>query len=165
MKKLLYIIVLSLLLLSGCEKKTAETAPASLFEMTGDTTAAGIKPGDGREDFIKAYKDYTIQVAYSDLESNYLVMSINDIPYKDPIFTMIANFFINGEPVSETELCEKNSVTPSNLHSLLSSASYLREHEVIYRYLLFRWRDGVITGIESDELNYNETFETPYAKA
>ena len=35
MKKLLYIILFSLLLLSGCEKKPADIAPASLFEMEG----------------------------------------------------------------------------------------------------------------------------------
>lgn len=162
MKKLLYIIFFSLLLLSGCEKKTAEIAPAALFVMAGNTTAAGVQPGDDADAFIKAYKDYTIQVAYSDLDSNYLVMSIEDIPYEDPISTMIANFFINGTPVSEEDLCEENDIEPSGLHELLSSAAYLRSHEVIYRYLRFRWEDGVITEIESEELNYNETFEVPY---
>ena len=56
MKRLLYIILFSLLLLSGCEKKTAGYAPASLFQMNGETTAAGIAPGDGKEAFIKAYR-------------------------------------------------------------------------------------------------------------
>ncbi len=165
MKKLLYIILFSLLLLSGCEKKPADIAPASLFEMEGNTTSAGISPGDGRDAFIKAYRGYTIQVAYSELESNYLEMSIKDIPYDDPISAMIANFFVNGKPVSEEELCRENNVKPAKLYDLLSSSSYLRSHEVVYRYLRFQWEDGVIAGIESDELNYNETFETPYAKA
>ena len=74
---------------------------------------------------------------------------------------MIANFFVNGKPVSEETLCEDNNVPPSGLHSLLSSPDYLRKHEVIYRYLRFSWENGTIDKIESEELNYNETFETP----
>ena len=88
-------------------------------------------------------------------------MSIKEIPYQDSISTMIANFFVNGKPVSEETLCEDNNVPPSGLHSLLSSPDYLRKHEVIYRYLRFSWENGAIDEIESEELNYNETFETP----
>ncbi|MDY3729648.1 MAG: hypothetical protein SO005_04450, partial [Candidatus Choladocola sp.] len=91
-------------------------------------------------------------------------MSIRKIPYEDSISTMIANFFINGKPVSEEELCEQNKIEPEQLHSLLSSSEYLRSHEVIYRYLRFKWEDGAIQKIESEELNYNETFETPYVE-
>ena len=47
MKRLLYMILFSLLLLTGCEKQTADYAPAALFQMNGETTAAGIAPGDG----------------------------------------------------------------------------------------------------------------------
>ena len=161
MKRLLYMILFSLLLLTGCEKQTADYAPAALFQMNGETTAAGIAPGDGKDAFIKAYQDYTIQVAYSDPESQYLVMSIKEIPYQDSISTMIANFFINGKPVSEETLCEDNKIPPSDLHTLLSSPEYLRKHEVIYRYLRFSWENGTIDKIESEELNYNETIETP----
>jgi hypothetical protein len=161
MKKLLYIFLFSLLFLSGCEKKPAEIASADVFELTGDTTSLGISPGDGSDAFISAYKDYTIQVAYSDLVSNYLVMSIEDIPYEESISTMIANFFIDGVPTSEATLCKENKITSDQLHTLLSSPSYLRQHEVIYRYLRFIWKDGTIEHIESDSLDYNETFETP----
>lgn len=161
MKKLLYLLSFCLLFLSGCEKKSADIAPAGLFEMDGEATSEGVRPGDGQEEFIRAYKGYTIQVAYSNLDSNYLVMSIDNIPYEDEISTMIANFFIDGKPVSEETLCTENDVEPSQLHSLLSSSAYLREHEVLYRYLRFSWEEGVIADIESDALNYNETFETP----
>lgn len=164
MKKLLYMSLFCLLFLSGCEKKSADIAPASLFEMEGEATSEGIRPGDGKKEFIKAYKGYTIQVAYSNLDSNYLIMSIDDIPYEDEISTMIANFFIDGKPVSEKTLCTENSVEPSQLHGLLSSSSYLREHEVLYRYLRFVWEEGVIASIDSDALDYNETFETPCIK-
>ena len=46
----------------------------------------------------------------------------------------------------------------------MSSHEYLRSHDVIYRYLVFDWEDGVITDIASEELNYNETYETPRAE-
>lgn len=159
--KRLYIVVLLLLLLTGCEKKPAATAPEELFHVVGGVTADGIRAGDGPAQFISAYKDYLIQVAYNELESDYVVMDIDKIPYKENISTIIANFFVDGEPVSEEELCEENNVKPTQLYSLLSSHDYLREHNVVYRYLRFSWKDGLIAAIQSDELDYNETYETP----
>ena len=161
MKKLLYIAVFIALVLTGCEKKTAEVAPESLFQMENGVTDAGVKCGDGPEEFRKAYTSYTIQVAYNNLESNYLVMSIDEIPYDEEISTIIANFFINGKPISEASLCRDNKIQSSELYDLLSSSEYLRTHEVIYRYLIFQWQNGRIADISSEELNYNETFETP----
>ena len=70
------------------EKKPADTAPEELFEVTAGVTAAGIKAGDGPEEFIGAYRDYTVQVAYNSLESSYLIMDIDRIPYQDDISSM-----------------------------------------------------------------------------
>lgn len=164
MKKLLYLILFATLLLSGCKKKTPGIAPASLFQVTDGVTADGVSVGDGRKAFIKAYRDYTIQVAYREASSNYVVMSINRIPYKDPVSTMIANFFVDGKPVSFDTLCAENNIKEAELYTLMSSHEYLRSHDVIYRYLVFDWEDGVITDIASEELNYNETYETPRAE-
>ena len=161
MKKLLYIVLFTALLLSGCEKKSAEFAPASLFEMNGSETAAGLKTGDGPKAFKAAYGGYTIQVAFAEQPSNYRVMSASKIPYDENISTIIANFFIDEEPVSEDWLCKENGIDISGLHELLSSPDYLQQHDVVYRYLNFHWEEGVITDIDSEELNYNETFETP----
>ena len=164
MKKLLYLALFPLLLLSGCEKKPAETAPASLFVMEGDATAAGVRPGDGPEEFQKAYSGYTLQVAWNDVDSNYIVMSPEDIPSQEDISTLIATLFIDGNPATERQVCEEHSVSSNDLHTLLSSAKFLRAHEVIYRYLDFDWKDGQIAHIASEELNYNETFEVPCQK-
>lgn len=163
MKKPCYIFIFAfcILLLSGCGKKTRDAAPIELFQITDGVTAAGIQKGDEPQKFINAYKDYTIQVAFNNLESSYLIMSIDDIPYEKDISAIIASFFIDGTPISEETLCEDNNVKPTQLHDLLSSPPYLRDHEVIYRYLRFIWNDGKINRIESDELNYNETYETP----
>lgn len=161
MKKLLYVIMFSILFLSGCEKKTLDTAPAELFLMEGGETAAGVSVGDGPEEFIDAYSDYTIQVAYSDQTSGYLVMSIKEIPYGERISAIIATLFVDGAPVSEEDICEENQIEPEELPDLISSSSYLRKHDVVYRFLDFRWEDGIIADISSSELNYNETYEVP----
>ncbi len=161
MKRLCLIFSFFLLFLAGCGKKTVATAPKELFQVTDGVTADGVRPGDEAKQFIDAYKDYTIQVAYNNLESSYVVMDIDKIPYKEDISTMIANFFVDGESVSEEELCEENNVQPTQLYALLSSPEYLRSHNVVYRYLRFRWADGRVASVQSDELNYNETYETP----
>lgn len=161
MKKLLYIAVLAILFLSGCEKKAADTAPASLFEMEDGSTAAGIRAGDDSEKFIRAYQGYTTQVAYNNSYSDYQIMPIKKIPYEEDISVIIANFFIDGEPVSEEDLCLENEWESEELYSHLSAPDYLRLHDVVYRYLRFVWENGKIAYITSEELNYNETFETP----
>lgn len=161
MKKSLYILLFLSIFLSGCEKKTAQFAPASLFLLQDQVTAAGITVGDSPKAFQKAYGDYTIQVAFRDQPSNYRIMDIDNIPYKESISTLIANFFIDDEPISVEALCSENKVSPAELPTLLSSPDYLRRHDVVYRYLDFQWKDGVIASIHSEELNYNETYETP----
>lgn len=162
MKKLLFLILSSLIFLSGCQKNQIKIAPAALFVMDGETTNDGISPGDSKEAFIDAYSAYEVQAAYSDHPSGYLVMSINEIPYEKRISTLIATLFIDGEPISEGDFCRENDIELSELPELISSRSYLHRHDVIYRYLDFQWEDGVITDIYSGELNYNETFEAPH---
>ncbi|MCD8022188.1 MAG: hypothetical protein LUF30_04190, partial [Lachnospiraceae bacterium] len=65
--------------------------------------------------------------------------------------------------MSEEYICEEHELDDSELYELLSSPTYLRAHDVIYRYLRFTWEDSVITDIDSGEFNYNETFEVPKA--
>lgn len=133
-----------------------------MFDMDGGTTNDGVSVGDSKKAFIDAYSSYEIQVAYSGQPSGYLVMSIDEIPYEKRISTLIATLFIDGAPISEDEFCLENDIELSELPELISSRSYLRSHDVIYRYLDFRWEDGVIADIYSGELNYNETFEAPH---
>ena len=118
MKKLLYMILIPVLFLSGCAKNTLQTPSADLFVMDGDITAAGISAGDGPEEFIDAYRDYPIQVAYQDQSSGYLTMSIEDIPYEDQISSIIAGLFIDGESVTEEAVCAENEIESSELPEL-----------------------------------------------
>ncbi|MCD8012750.1 MAG: hypothetical protein LUG99_06180 [Lachnospiraceae bacterium] len=165
MKKLWFFLLISVLLLSGCGKKEQLVASAELFEVTDGTTSDGVAVGDGKSEFVKAYSNYVIQAAYTDVESSYMVMSINEIPYDESISTLIANFFIDNVPMSEEDICEENDIEDTELYSLLSSSDYLREHEVIYRYLRFLWENSVITDIDTGEFNYNETYEVPKAES
>lgn len=161
MKKLLYIALFSLLLLTGCEKKSPKTPPADLFLLYENTTADGVRPGDTPEKFIEIYGSYPIQVAFNHTASSYVSMSAKKIPFHEDISTLIACFFIDGEPLSETMICEIYDISPSQMHEVISSSDFLRSHEVEYRYLRFKWANGRITDIVSSDLNYNETYEIP----
>lgn len=161
MKKTLIFMLTLTILLVGCGKAEQTVAPAEVFEVSNGVTHDGVEVGDGKAEFIKAYSNYVIQAAYTDVDSSYLVMSINEIPYDENISTLIANFFIDEEPMSEEDICEENEIEDSELYDLLSSPTYLRAHDVIYRYLRFTWEDSQITDIDSGEFNYNETFEVP----
>lgn len=161
MKKLLFSIVFALFFLTGCEKITTVPAPSSLFVLTDGATADGIQAGDGSKEFKAAYQDYEILVSLSPSEIPSQVMPIQRIPFDREITTMIANFFINGTPMTPEDICQEEGIEADQLLGLLSSDEYLRKHEVLYRYLIFYWKDGVITHIASEELNYNETYETP----
>lgn len=165
MKKLLYLALLSLLFLSGCEKNTLRTPPPGLFAVEGNAAASGVGEGDGPEAFIEAYREYPVQVAYREQSSGYLTMSIEDIPYEDQISTIITGLFIDGEAVTEEEVSKENNIETSELPELLASPSYLRNHEVIYRLLDFHWEDSVIIDVSLVDLNYNETFDTPRVPA
>lgn len=161
MKKLLYIPLLIALLLTGCDKNSIKIPPADLFLLSGNTTSAGVRPGDTPDIFTEAYGDYSIQVAYNHAASNYITMSVRKIPFDEDISTLIASFFIDNEPVSESMICDTYDVAPQKIHELISSSAFLRNHDVVYRYLRFIWEDGVIANIISSEINYNETYEIP----
>lgn len=161
MKKLLFSAVFALFFLTGCEKITTAPAPLSLFTLTGETTADGVRVGDGSKEFKAAYQDYEILVSLSPSEIPDEVMSMRRIPFDRKITTMIANFFIDGTPMTPEDICQEEGIDSDQLLDRLSSEEYLRKHEVLYCYLIFYWEGGVITHIASEELNYNETYETP----
>ncbi len=162
MKKLPLIMLFFTLFLTGCEKNTVQTATAEIFTVTDGVTHDGVGVGDDKSAFTKAYGDYVIQVAYNDTDySNYTVMSMRKIPFEREISTLITGLFVDGDPVSEEELCEENQIEEEDLADLLISPAYLEAHDVIYRYLRFTWEEGIITDIDSTELNFNEAYDVP----
>ncbi len=161
MKRLLFSAAFFCLVLTGCADEETAPAPKKLFQLTDGVTAAGVQAGDGEKEFREAYTGYEILVSSSGEDIPQEVMPIRRIPYNKKIATMIANFFIDSQPMSPEDICEKEQIDSGDLFDLLSSEEYLRSHEVIYRYLVFYWEDGVIQRIASEELNYNETYEVP----
>ncbi len=151
----------SLLLLTGCEKKSAILPSADFFLMQETMTADGVRPGDTSEKFTEIYGEYSVQVAFNHTASSYVSMSVRKIPFHEDISTMIGCFFIDGKPFSESMICEIYDTKLSEMHEHISSSEFLRSHEVEYRYLRFKWADGIITDIISSDLNYNETYEIP----
>ena len=160
-KQLLFMAFLSCLILAGCTDREVSPAPQKLFQLTDGVTAAGVQAGDGEKEFRKAYAGYEILVSSSGEDIPQETMPIGRIPYDRDIVTMIANFFIDGQPKSPQNICEEEQIPSEDLFDLLSSEEYLRSHEVIYRYLIFYWKDSRIQRIASEELNYNETYEVP----
>ena len=122
---------------------------------------AGVCPGDGPEEFKAAYRDYTLQVAWNDAESNFMVMSPDQIPYDEEISTMIATLSLTPKPVDPEAFCKEQNIPFRSDPRRAQLPDFLRKHDVIYRYLVFEWSDSEIVDIYSEELNYNETFETP----
>ena len=160
-KHLLFMVFFSGLILTGCADREAAPAPQKLFQLTDGVTADGIQAGDGEKEFREAYTGYEILVSSSGEDIPQEAMPIGRIPYDRNIATMIANFFIDGQPKSPQNICEEEQIPPEDLFDLLSSEDYLRSHEVIYRYLIFYWKNSRIQRIASEELNYNETYEVP----
>ena len=160
-KRLLLAGAFFCLTVTGCADEETAPAPQELFQLTEGVTADGVQAGDGEKEFREAYAGREILVSSSGEDIPQEVMPIRKIPYNNHIATMIANFFIDGRPMSPQDICEEEQIDSGDLFDLLSSEEYLRSHEVIYRYLIFYWEDGVIRRIASEELNYNETYEVP----
>ena len=160
-KHLLFVAAFCCLVFTGCADEETVPAPQKLFQLTDGVTSAGVQAGDGEKEFREAYTGYEILVSSSGKDIPQEVMPIRRIPYNKNIATMIANFFIDNQPMSPQDICEKEQIDSEDLFDLLSSEEYLRSHEVIYRYLVFYWKNGTIQKITSEELNYNETYEVP----
>ena len=59
-------------------------------------------------------------------------------------------------PTTLDTICKENEIAKSDVMSLFSSTDYLSQHTVIYYYLAFTWKDGIITAIDSKSMDYNE---------
>lgn len=150
------------------------------------STARGVSIGDGAESFISAYGDYMILCDVQDTsmentsddvsnastedtsddvsnaspedtpETKYQLLSADEVPYDTVLITILPTFFIDDLPLDTDQFCEDNEIEKKDLLSYLTQESYLADHRVIYRYLVFTWEDGVITDIRSESMDYNQ---------
>lgn len=158
MKKLMITLsaALSLMLsVTACGKETPLLRAADYeLNLENNTTSKGIGIGDTPEAFIEAYGSYVIETSVS--YGPYQPLDAEEIPFEEPVKTILPTFFIDGLPVTIEQICTENEIERTDLLVLLSSEEYLQNHTVMYHYMVFNWENGVITDIRSEFMDYNE---------
>ena len=89
-------------------------------------------------------------------QTDYQFLPVEEIPFDTAASIILPTFFIDGLPVDMDQFCEDNEIEKADILSYLTDASYLAKHKVIYRYLVFTWKSGVITDIRSESMDYNQ---------
>ncbi|MCM1038018.1 MAG: hypothetical protein NC434_01760 [Ruminococcus sp.] len=155
MKRSFIILLLSALMMTGCGKETLLLTEADYaLNLQSNTTSKGIGIGDTPEAFLEAYSGYNIETTKNG--GSYQALPDDEIPFEEPIKTILPTFFINGVPATIEQICEENGIQRLELLPLLSSEEYLQDHTVTYHYIVFSWENGVITDIRSEYMDYNE---------
>ncbi len=155
MKKSFIILLLSVIMLTGCGKEALLLTEADYeLNLESNTTSKGIGIGATPEAFLEAYGDYNIETTIDG--GPYQAIPNDEIPFTDSIKTILPTFFIDGLPMTIRQICEANDIERIELLPLLSSAEYLQDHTVAYHYIIFSWENGVITNIHSEYMDYNE---------
>lgn len=158
MKKLITLLA-ALGLALGTLTACGESAPllsATDYELDPETgaTSRGISVGDNAESFLAAYGEYKIFTAVDGGE--YQVFAAQDIPFDSELTLLLPTFFIDGMPTDLDLFCKENEIGKSDLTALFSSDEYLKNHTVVYYYLLFTWENGAVTDIRCEYMDYNE---------
>lgn len=148
-------ILLLAIFLTACSKEQPLLDKAD-YELNteNNTTIKGIGIGDTAEDFLASYGEYDIEISING--GNYQSMAAEEIPFDEPMQTILPTFIIDDVPVTLSQICEENEIERSDLLTLLSSDEYLNEHQVSYYYLIFDWKSGAITDIRSDYIDFNK---------
>ncbi len=162
-------------LLCACGKETPLlTIEDYKLDTESGSTSQGVGIGDDAEAFLAAYQDYMMFSAVTEdagqtdtgAEENadtdasaaaaYQFLPVDEIPFDTVTSIILPTFFIDGLPVDVDQFCEDNALEKADILSYLTDASYLANHKVIYRYLIFTWEAGVITDIRSESMDYNQ---------
>lgn len=159
MKKIFSLLILTLtcmLLLCACSEEQQPLLLSSAdYDLDAETaqTIRGVKIGDNSESFLAAYRDYDILSSIAG--GDYLSLPVEDIPFDASLNTILPSFFVDGAAIDIGSFCEDNGIERADLLSFLTDENYLNAHTVVYQYLVFTWKDGVITDIRSEAMDYN----------
>lgn len=140
-------ITLCIGMLVGCGEVTLPTAEALTVDENG-TTSLGIGVGSSYEDFIREYGGMRVQILNDDGSLDPIELpelKEGEEVVASDMTLMVAGFFINGESVATEDIAEVD----------LQSKDYLKENNVIYRYITFKIIDNKISEIGGDFLDYN----------
>lgn len=160
MKKILLInIIFSLFLFcfTGCSGSDPELTNDDYILSNENITSKGITIGSSSSDFIKAYDGCIVNVLYAG-ENNNVAKTINikNIDYTKQSHIALPMFFIDDKPINVKDFNEKYKVNNDINSWLDDNNSFLQEHTLIYKCLIFTFEDGNITNIQLSEKNYNE---------
>lgn len=125
--------------------------------VTETASATGSSPEEDPDAETDSSADHeTDQVSDTSAETAYQFLSMDEISFDTVQSIILPTFFIDGQPLDMELFCEENEIEQSHLLAFLTDESYLANHRVVYRYLIFTWEDGVITDIRSESMDYNQ---------
>ncbi len=157
-KKLIPTLVLIFLLsclLCACGEETPLLTPTD-YDLDAETaqTVRGVKIGDDAEAFLAAYQDFDILSSING--GDYRFIPAEEIPFDTSLTTILPSFFIDGAAIDIDAFCEDGGIEKDGLLAFLTEEAYLTHHTVVYQYLVFEWKDGVIQDIRSESMDYNK---------
>lgn len=152
---LAFLCLASYLLCACGEETPLLTIEDYTLNAENGSTSRGVKIGDDAGAFQAAYQDYMIFSAVTG-DTDYHFVPVDEISFDTVETTILPTFFIDGLPIDMEQFCKENEIEQPNLLAFLTNESYLANHRVVYRYLAFRWEDGVITDIRSESMDYNQ---------
>ncbi|MCI9065101.1 MAG: hypothetical protein K1W20_02135 [Lachnospiraceae bacterium] len=126
------------------------------YDLDAETaqTIRGVKIGDGADVFLAAYQDYDILSCING--SDYHFLPAEEIPFDAKLTTILPSFFIDNTAIDVDSFCEENGIEKDGILGFLTNEEYLAHHTVVYQYLVFDWKDGVIQDIRSESMDYNK---------
>ena len=157
-KKIISILGLTLILslsVCACGEEAKPLLSATDYDLNAETaeTIRGVKIGDDSETFLAAYRDYDILSSING--GDYRFLPVEEIPFTSQLTTILPSFFVDGSAIDLDSFCEENGIEKEALLSFLTDETYLEAHTVLYQYLVFTWKNGKITEIRSESMDYN----------
>ena len=86
----------------------------------------------------------------------YHFLPAEEIPFDAKLTTILPSFFIDNTAIDVDSFCEENGIEKDGILGFLTNEEYLAHHTVVYQYLVFDWKDGVIQDIRSESMDYNK---------
>lgn len=148
------IFLLSCLVCACGEEKPLLTSTDYDLDAETAQTIRGVKIGDGADVFLAAYRDYDILSSING--GDYRFIPVEEIPFDARLTTILPSFFIDNTAIGIDSFCEDNNIEKDGILDLLTNEEYLAHHTVVYQYLIFEWKDGVIQDIRSESMDYNK---------
>lgn len=157
-KKCISTLVL-IFLLTGLLCACGEEKPllaSTDYELDAETaqTVRGVKIGDSADVFLAAYQNFDILSSING--GDYKFIPAEEIPFDVSLTTILPSFFIDGAAINVDRFCEDSGIEKDDLLAFLTEEEYLNHHTVVYQYLVFEWKDGVIQDIRSESMDYNK---------